>query len=325
MQSPEYQQLVARYPAAEHIALSHRGQPVQPSFFPRAVEQHLVRSAVLPSAYPALAVPQCRVPSAALPAPFRFAGPLERMQCFPRRKMGPVKARVTLENTTARPPPSEGPQARAVESVKTKLAQLQQGGASNACSPALTFLGTGSSRPSDHRAVSALLLAYGSRLEDGLHSSYVLLDAGEGTYGQIYAQHGDRTSEIMRRLTAMMLTHVHADHHLGAIRILEERQRALDGAHAPPLAVTGAAAIGSWLKTYAQSAPLNFTFTTNETVAQVDPSAASHSSTAIPHLRATGTYWDSPPRAAAANGVCAGASCAGGALSGRVGVRVGAP
>ena len=53
----------------------------------------------------------------------------------------------------------------------------------------------------------------------------MLLDAGEGTCGQLWRQFGEKTSieEIVGQLNCVFITHNHADHHLGLIQILAKR------------------------------------------------------------------------------------------------------
>lgn len=53
----------------------------------------------------------------------------------------------------------------------------------------------------------------------------VIMDAGEGTYGQILDHFVDKSKvdEVMLRLKAIYITHHHADHCLGTIKLLNER------------------------------------------------------------------------------------------------------
>ncbi|KAG0093309.1 hypothetical protein BGZ92_006417 [Podila epicladia] len=87
----------------------------------------------------------------------------------------------------------------------------------------LTALGTGSSHPSKYRNVSATLLEIP---RDGTF----LLDAGEGTYGQMFRQFGgyrrtpDQTNSVDTRienLKGVFISHLHADHHLGIVTVID--------------------------------------------------------------------------------------------------------
>ncbi|KAL2074328.1 hypothetical protein VTL71DRAFT_8106 [Oculimacula yallundae] len=76
-------------------------------------------------------------------------------------------------------------------------------------------LGTGSALPSKYRNVSATLLrvpGYGN----------YLFDCGENTLGQLYRVFGDETPDILRDLKAIWISHLHADHHLGTVRVIKE-------------------------------------------------------------------------------------------------------
>ncbi|KOO30007.1 zinc phosphodiesterase elac protein 2-like protein, partial [Chrysochromulina tobinii] len=77
------------------------------------------------------------------------------------------------------------------------------------------MLGTGCAVPSKHRAPAAIYLHAFSR-------GGVLLDAGEGSLGQLQALFGPEGARgALRGLSAIFISHHHADHHLGLMRLLE--------------------------------------------------------------------------------------------------------
>ncbi|KAK3824590.1 MAG: beta-lactamase-like protein [Benniella sp.] len=87
----------------------------------------------------------------------------------------------------------------------------------------LTTLGTGSSHPSKYRNVSATLL-------DMNNDGTFFLDIGEGTYGQMFRQFGgyersadqkDSVDDRLKRLKGIFISHLHADHHLGTVTIID--------------------------------------------------------------------------------------------------------
>ncbi|KAL8294383.1 hypothetical protein RB597_007922 [Gaeumannomyces tritici] len=81
-------------------------------------------------------------------------------------------------------------------------------------------LGTGSSYPSLYRNVSGTLLRVPGR------GSYIF-DCGENTMGQIRRQYGpEGAAEVLRDLRAVFVSHVHADHHMGLIAIIQAWNRA---------------------------------------------------------------------------------------------------
>ena len=51
------------------------------------------------------------------------------------------------------------------------------------------------------------------------------MDCGEGTLGQMLRQHGTNIDGALRAIRGIFISHMHADHHLGLIRILQHRQR----------------------------------------------------------------------------------------------------
>ncbi|TDL24665.1 hypothetical protein BD410DRAFT_745395 [Rickenella mellea] len=85
-------------------------------------------------------------------------------------------------------------------------------------------LGTSSATPSKYRNVSSTLVQiprYGN----------ILLDCGEGTWGQLQRHFGTdpmnstNVFDTLRHLRCIFISHLHADHHIGLSRILAMRQR----------------------------------------------------------------------------------------------------
>eukprot|EP01053_Blabericola_migrator_P004770 Blabericola_migrator_1__4769@NODE_250_length_10882_cov_193_783819_g211_i0_p1_GENE_NODE_250_length_10882_cov_193_783819_g211_i0NODE_250_length_10882_cov_193_783819_g211_i0_p1_ORF_typecomplete_len676_score162_42Lactamase_B_2/PF12706_7/8_6Lactamase_B_2/PF12706_7/1_3e33Lactamase_B/PF00753_27/3_7e07Lactamase_B_6/PF16661_5/0_00044Lactamase_B_3/PF13483_6/0_00087Epimerase/PF01370_21/0_0563Beta_HSD/PF01073_19/0_24_NODE_250_length_10882_cov_193_783819_g211_i072569283 len=82
--------------------------------------------------------------------------------------------------------------------------------------PCLQLLGTGAAQPSKFRNVSSSLIQLD--LEHGL-----LLDCGEGTVSQLLWRFG--TSDIIGYVSVVFISHKHADHHMGLLRLLKLRQK----------------------------------------------------------------------------------------------------
>lgn len=88
--------------------------------------------------------------------------------------------------------------------------------------PKVTFLGTGSSSPSKYRCVSGILVEH-------LPGRYIIMDCGEGTVLQLHRIFGrQKSQEVLVGLSAVYISHLHADHHLGLIGIIKERKRAFE-------------------------------------------------------------------------------------------------
>ncbi|KKA26838.1 hypothetical protein TD95_000769 [Thielaviopsis punctulata] len=77
-------------------------------------------------------------------------------------------------------------------------------------------LGTGSAVPSKYRNVSSTLIRV-----PGVGN--YMLDCGENTLGQIRRMYGaDEARAIIASLRFLFISHLHADHHLGTITVIEE-------------------------------------------------------------------------------------------------------
>ncbi|ETN46303.1 uncharacterized protein HMPREF1541_00487 [Cyphellophora europaea CBS 101466] len=89
--------------------------------------------------------------------------------------------------------------------------------------PELITLGTGSAMPSKYRNVSATLVRLPHK------QGNFLLDCGENTLGQLRRTFpADELQEVLRNLQGIWISHLHADHHLGTISVLQARAKAFD-------------------------------------------------------------------------------------------------
>ncbi|OCF35667.1 hypothetical protein I316_02722 [Kwoniella heveanensis BCC8398] len=83
----------------------------------------------------------------------------------------------------------------------------------------VTTLGTGSAIPSKYRNVSSTHL-------DIPGVGGIMLDAGEGTLGQMRRKFGKAgLKTLFEELRMVFISHMHADHHLGLTAVLEDRFR----------------------------------------------------------------------------------------------------
>ena len=81
----------------------------------------------------------------------------------------------------------------------------------------VSTLGTGSAMPSKHRNVASIHV-------DVPGMGGILLDAGEGSLGQLRRRFGlIGLKKVYENLRMVFISHMHADHHLGLQRILEDR------------------------------------------------------------------------------------------------------
>ncbi|CCM00813.1 uncharacterized protein FIBRA_02855 [Fibroporia radiculosa] len=102
----------------------------------------------------------------------------------------------------------------------------------------ITPLGTSSALPSKYRNVSSTLVRIPK-------CGSILLDSGEGTWGQLARMFGDDVDrrstgvwEVLRDLKCIFLSHMHGDHHIGLSKILAMRSM-MNPSPSEPLYVVG--------------------------------------------------------------------------------------
>ncbi|CAI5742925.1 unnamed protein product [Peronospora destructor] len=121
----------------------------------------------------------------------------------------------------------------------------------------ITFLGTGCAIPSKYRNVTGMYLELPNKKKRDTDSAWagLMLDCGEGSLGQMYRYAGGdnkRLHELVDRLKCVWISHNHADHHLGLLRLFSYRT---DCANTEPLLVIGPTALRFWLNEYATLDP----------------------------------------------------------------------
>lgn len=86
--------------------------------------------------------------------------------------------------------------------------------------PELLFLGTGSAIPSKLRNTSNILINFHHP-----KPASVILDCGEDSHGQLLRHYGaERASQVLKNLRMIYVSHHHADHHIGLIKLLNARK-----------------------------------------------------------------------------------------------------
>lgn len=81
----------------------------------------------------------------------------------------------------------------------------------------------------------------------------MLLDCGEGTYGQMVRFFGpEKVDEVLVNMNALYISHLHADHHIGLVGVLQGRQKAIQklGLYRDPLLLFAPKQILAWLSFY---------------------------------------------------------------------------
>lgn len=83
---------------------------------------------------------------------------------------------------------------------------------------AITMLGTSSTTSTKHRNCSGILIHTPS-------NGNFLLDCGEGTLQQLHRRFGPQGArEVLKNLNAVFISHMHPDHHMGLVGLLNEMQ-----------------------------------------------------------------------------------------------------
>ncbi|KAM9345998.1 zinc phosphodiesterase ELAC protein 2 [Symphorus nematophorus] len=111
--------------------------------------------------------------------------------------------------------------------------------------PEVVFMGTGSALPMKIRNVSGTLVNISP-------CQSILLDCGEGTFGQLCRHYGDGVDDALSKISTVFISHMHADHHTGLLMLLYQRERALAalGKAFSPIYLVGPAQIMNWLNQY---------------------------------------------------------------------------
>lgn len=78
------------------------------------------------------------------------------------------------------------------------------------------------------------------------------MDCGEGTYGQLVRFFGNTVDQEIAKINAIYVSHLHADHHIGLIGVLQGRRRALNTLHLnfKPVYLFAPKQILAWLNFY---------------------------------------------------------------------------
>lgn len=79
----------------------------------------------------------------------------------------------------------------------------------------------------------------------------IVLDCGEGSCGQMIRFFGaERAAEMFRKIKAVFVSHMHADHHMGLLSLLEYRKKLLPVNRPPLILISFAKQMKSWLFFY---------------------------------------------------------------------------
>jgi ribonuclease Z len=171
---------------------------------------------------------------------------------LPRVKRGFRRIAAGLDkdeiNTTQRKQLEDsGARQLADEIIQKEKALRQTESSESLVNGELIFTGTASAIPCKYRNVTGMSLVQ----PDG---RAMLLDVGEGTLGQLFRlQRSADPSQVLGNIRVAWISHPHADHHLGLVRLLEERVSLSKAS--PPLLLICPPPVAHFLEEYARINP----------------------------------------------------------------------
>lgn len=244
LNTDQYKQWMERFPSTtEHLILNEQVCGVQNI---RSYKLQTQLNMIHPEIFPQLRCFKHKAPLAALPVPS------VRAECLLKFQLRPVMewqrdAIPSCNDEDFVREASELPNF--VEEVE-KCRKLRMDDATEHRDeaeqyPEVVFLGTGSALPMKTRNVSGTLVNISP-------SQSLLLDCGEGTFGQLCRHYGDDVDEALAKISTVFVSHMHADHHTGLVNLLYQRERALTtlGKAFSPVYLVGPSHIMSWLNQY---------------------------------------------------------------------------
>ncbi|BGP19471.1 hypothetical protein JCM10213_006291 [Rhodosporidiobolus nylandii] len=178
-------------------------------------------------------LPPSKSPFGSMPRSFDFAVPSAEADLEAARLKGTEKTQETLDRAAAAWAEYVAKAADAKKAVEAEAAEqarkYEEGLWKAEGGLQVTPLGTGSAIPSKYRNVSSTLLHLPQ--QEGREREYILLDAGEGTWGQISRRFGDGEKEkgepskedVLRGIKLLFISHLHQDHHAGLSTLLRVR------------------------------------------------------------------------------------------------------
>uniref|UniRef100_A0A8C6U870 Zinc phosphodiesterase ELAC protein 2 n=1 Tax=Neogobius melanostomus TaxID=47308 RepID=A0A8C6U870_9GOBI len=234
LSSERYQRWMESFPSStEHLILNEHARTVHNiRSYKLQAQLHMVH----PEVFPPLRHYRAREPQAALHVPN------VRAECLLKFQLRPTLG----WNREAIPVCDEQQFVAEASELPLFLEEVEKNEAEQF--PEVVFLGTGSALPMKTRNVSGTLLNISA-------SQSVLLDCGEGTFGQLCRHYGDEVDQAMSKINTIFISHMHADHHTGLLKLLYQRKRALSTLGKPdsPVFLLGPGYIMTWLNQYHQA------------------------------------------------------------------------
>ncbi|XP_022595167.1 zinc phosphodiesterase ELAC protein 2 [Seriola dumerili] len=244
LKTDQYKEWMERFPSTtRHLILNEQAQTVH------NIRSHKIQAQlnmIHPEIFPQLKSYKTKEPQAALHAPN------VRAECLLKFQLRPVMEwqRDAIPSCNAEEFVKEASEVpNFLEQVdecrricSTDAAELSGRGEKY---PEVVFLGTGSALPMKIRNVSGTLVNISP-------TQSVLLDCGEGTFGQLCRHYGDDVDDALSKISTVFISHLHADHHTGLLNLLYQRERAMTtlGKTFSPIYLIAPGQIMMWLNQY---------------------------------------------------------------------------
>ncbi|XP_046893727.1 zinc phosphodiesterase ELAC protein 2 [Hypomesus transpacificus] len=244
LNTDEYRQWMERFPSTtEHLILNQQACTVH-NVRSQKIQTQL--NLIHPEIFPQLRHIQTKEPQASLHVPNVRAECLLKYQLRPKMEwqrdaIPPCDPQEFVKEAEDLPHFLE--EVEACKNFRSTDATVLSGRVER--HPEVVFLGTGSAIPMKVRNVSGTLLNTSS-------SQSILLDCGEGTFGQLCRHYGDEVDAALAKISTVFISHMHADHHTGLFKLLYEREKALTNLGRPfsPIYLVAPSQIMTWLNQY---------------------------------------------------------------------------
>ncbi|NXG79909.1 RNZ2 protein, partial [Baryphthengus martii] len=242
LRDSRYQQWLERFgPGTQHLVLNENSSAVHN---PRSYKIQTQLNLIHPEIFPLLTTYQSKEEAAVCSVP------IVRGECLLKYHFRPQQewqrdAVTVCDHDAFVSEALDLPDFQArVKECKESLSAVPGEGQQHAY-PEIVFLGTGSAIPMKIRNVSSTLVNTSS-------TRSLLLDCGEGTFGQLCRHYGEQVDQVLCNLVAVFVSHMHTDHHSGLMNILMERRRAFAAIGQPfsPLLLVAPEQILPWLHEY---------------------------------------------------------------------------
>ncbi|RMB95069.1 hypothetical protein DUI87_28511 [Hirundo rustica rustica] len=240
LRDSRYQQWMERFgPGTQHLVLNENSSAVHN---PRSYKIQTQLNLIHPEIFPLLTTYQSKEAAAVCPVP------IVRGECLLKYHLRPQQE-WQRDAVTVCDPDTFVSEALDLPDFQTRVKECKEslsavpGNAS--AYPEIVFLGTGSAIPMKIRNVSSTLVNTSA-------TRSLLLDCGEGTFGQLCRHYGEQVDQVLCNLVAVFVSHMHTDHHSGLLNILMERRRAFAalGQAFSPLFLVAPEQIMPWLHEY---------------------------------------------------------------------------